>query len=150
MGKDKVITWADFKDGNTYTRQKLTTINGKAWVASSNQEVPLAGPDTKTSETNDLRHEKEGVVSMRRGGGTFDFNVAPVENAYWLDKDNVVIGQVIEGMDQIKAINKVQTSTDFRPQKKIRCTNSTLSILNESTGQFNALKRLEGVTDFFA
>jgi len=147
---DKVITWADFKDGNTFTRQRLTTVNGKAWVDSVNKEVPLAGPDTKTDETNDLRHEVEGTVSMRRGGGTFDFNVAPVENARWLDKDNVVIGRVLEGMDQIKAINKVQVSPNGKPQKKIRCVNSTLSILDETTGQFNALKRLEGVTDFFA
>ncbi|CAK0903432.1 unnamed protein product [Prorocentrum cordatum] len=147
---NKVITWANFKDGNTFTRQRLTTVNGKAWVQTNNLEVPLAGPDTETTETNDLRHELAGTVSMRRGGGTFDFNVAPVENAAWLDKDNVVIGRVLEGMDQINAINKVQLLPDGRPQKSIRCFSSILSILNETTGQFDALKRLEGVTDFFA
>jgi cyclophilin family peptidyl-prolyl cis-trans isomerase len=148
--KDKVITWADFKDGNTFTRQQLSTVNGKAWVTTNNKEVPLAGKDTRTDETNNLRHEKEGTVSMRRGGGTFDFNVAPVDNANWLDKDNVVIGRVLEGMETIKVINKVPVSPGGKPEKKIRCVNSTLSILDESTGQFNALKRLAGVTDFFA
>jgi len=144
--KGKVITWADFKDGNTFAKQKLTTVN-KFWVAADTMSVPLAGEDTYTDESNSLRHDQMGRVSMKRGGGTFDFNIAPVDNAAWLDKENVVIGQVLQGLETIEAIDKVAVSADFRPQKKIRVYNATLSILDPKTGNFDAVQSKNGALE---
>eukprot|EP00416_Gambierdiscus_australes_P010457 CAMPEP_0171145036 /NCGR_PEP_ID=MMETSP0766_2-20121228/146855_2 /TAXON_ID=439317 /ORGANISM="Gambierdiscus australes, Strain CAWD 149" /LENGTH=314 /DNA_ID=CAMNT_0011608925 /DNA_START=42 /DNA_END=984 /DNA_ORIENTATION=- len=95
--KDKLISWADFKDGNML--EEIVTTFDSRWVGKKSIMKPLAGDDTKTDEDNGLRHNLAGRVSMRRGGGTFDFNIAPVADAKWLDETDVVIGQVLEGMD---------------------------------------------------
>jgi cyclophilin family peptidyl-prolyl cis-trans isomerase len=62
------------------------------------------------SDSNDLRHDRPGVVSMQRGGGSFEFVIAPKANP-GLDKENVVIGQVLldngSGRDLLNAINDV-------------------------------------------
>lgn len=137
MEKGKVISFADFKDGNDYYKQELGKING-FWVKSSSVKRPLAGEDTLTDESNSLVHDQLGRVSMKRGGGTFDFNIAPVANAGWLDKDNVVIGQVLEGAQYIPALEKVPTK-DGKPQKKVRIVSSSLSILNDKTGELEPL-----------
>ena len=48
---------------------------------------------------------------MRRGGGSFDFTIAPRPNAD-LDKGNIIIGKVIEGVDVIEEINDIPTSRE--------------------------------------
>ena len=62
-------------------------------------------------DRNDLKHDRAGVVSMLRGGGEFDFVVAPAANPQ-LDGSNVVIGQVLnldeaQGAALIDEINTV-------------------------------------------
>lgn len=103
--KDRNIRWAKFQYGNSRQRVTNQPFIGQPRMVYS--EDPLAGEDTQTTETNQLRHDILGRVSMPRGGGTFDFNIAPVANATWLDEDNVVIGQVLEGLDVIEDINQV-------------------------------------------
>merc|ERR1712242_445399 len=78
------------------------------WIGSKQIKSKMAEDDTLTKETNSLRHDVPGRVSMKKGGGTFDFTIAPVADAKWLDKTNVVIGQVLEGMDLVDAINDVK------------------------------------------
>jgi len=129
--KDKAITWANFKDGNKLT---LTVATADArWVGSKTVSKPLAGDDTKTDEVNSLRHDLPGRVSMRRGGGTFDFTVAPVADATWLDETDVVIGQVLEGMDIIADINEIRMY-GTKPLKKVRIFKSQL-LPTEASGQ---------------
>jgi len=103
--KDRNIRWAKFQYGNLRERVTNKPFIGQPRMVYSVD--PLAGEDTFSTETNELRHDILGRVSMPRGGGTFDFNIAPVANATWLDDDNVVIGQVLEGLDVIEDINQV-------------------------------------------
>jgi len=103
--KDRSIRWAKFQYGNARQRTTNQPFIGQPRMVYT--EDPLGGEDTRTTETNELRHDILGRVSMPRGGGTFDFNIAPVANATWLDDDNVVIGQVLEGLDVIEDINQV-------------------------------------------
>jgi len=121
--KDKLISWADFKDGNML--EEIVTTFDSRWVGKKSIMKPLAGDDTKTDEENGLRHNLAGRVSMRRGGGTFDFNIAPVADAKWLDETDVVIGQVLEGMDIIDDINNGQLYQS-KPLRKVRIYNSQL------------------------
>ncbi len=58
-----------------------------------------------TADGNALRHDAAGVVSVRRGGGSFDFTVAPAPNPA-LDGDNVVFGAVVEGLDIVDRLNR--------------------------------------------
>ena len=48
----------------------------------------------KNSDTNALRHDRPGRVSMQKGGGDFRLTIAPAENRD-LDETNIVIGQVL-------------------------------------------------------
>jgi len=62
-----------------------------------------------------LKHDLEGVVSVRRGSdGRFGFTIYPGNgdgagtgsNAE-LDEDNIVIGRVIDGMDIVRRLNQI-------------------------------------------
>lgn len=104
--KDRAVVWADFPNGNIIRRRTFKR-QGPNYIDTI-LEIPLAQEDTATNETNSLRHDIPGRVSMPRGGQTFNFAVAPVAPAPWLDETNVVIGQVLEGFDIIEEINQIK------------------------------------------
>uniref|UniRef100_A0A7S2XZB5 PPIase cyclophilin-type domain-containing protein n=1 Tax=Fibrocapsa japonica TaxID=94617 RepID=A0A7S2XZB5_9STRA len=62
-------------------------------------------------ESNDLKHDRPYLVSMKRGGGTYEFSIVPSPNS-GLDKENIVFGEVISGKDIIDAINAVPTTQE--------------------------------------
>ena len=61
-------------------------------------------PVTPLSESTGLSHDQAGLLSVRRGGGSFDFSIttAPVPE---FDTDYVVIGRVLDGMDSVQALD---------------------------------------------
>jgi peptidylprolyl isomerase len=63
-------------------------------------------------DVNDIAHSVAGAVSVRRGGGAFEFSInpQPAEVGSELDLEDIVIGLVLEGMDTIEAINRVPTN----------------------------------------
>jgi len=63
--------------------------------------------ETANTDSPSTSHSSEGLVSVRRGGGTFEFGVTlqPMPD---LDRDYIVIGQVLEGMDVIKRLSRVK------------------------------------------
>lgn len=63
------------------------------------------------SDINDLRHDTPGIISVRKGGGTFDFTIASKINPK-LDSENIVIGKVLDGMDIVNKINKIPVSKE--------------------------------------
>ena len=68
--------------------------------------VMRVAPTTSLTESLSLSHDSAGLLSVRRGGGTFDFGIttAPTPED---DADFAVIGRVIDGMDSVKALNEV-------------------------------------------
>ncbi len=65
----------------------------------------------------ELRHTTEGMLSMANagpnsGGSQFFVTLAPTA---WLDGKHAVFGQVIEGMDIVRAIGKTPTDSGNRP-----------------------------------
>jgi cyclophilin family peptidyl-prolyl cis-trans isomerase len=71
----------------------------------------------------ELRHKK-GVLSMANAGphsGGSQFFITVAETP-WLDGRHAVFGRVIEGMDIVEAISRVETDAHDRPQQDITIT----------------------------
>ena len=60
------------------------------------------------SDSNGLRHDRAGLPSMPRGGGAFDFGLTLGADPS-LDRDNLVVGQLLAGGDVLEALNALPT-----------------------------------------
>ena len=70
------------------------------------------------ADQNDLSHDRAGLVSMRRGGGAFEFGVTPAANPE-LDADRIVIGEVLgaESFELIRLLDALPTREPSAPSE---------------------------------
>ncbi len=76
----------------------------------------------------ELKHDGPGVLSMANsgpntGGSQFFITLVPTD---WLDGRHAVFGKVIEGLQVIDAIGKVQTGSQDRPMDDITLESVTI------------------------
>ena len=79
------------------------------------------GYDIKDEFHESLKHSKAGILSMANAGpntGGSQFFINLVNNNF-LDKKHPVFGKVIEGMDVVDAIAKVETGAQDRPLEQV-------------------------------
>lgn len=104
--KDSRIDVGKFLTGSDVKQETWIDGMGKMRLKSVN----LASKAIHKDE-NHLRNDVNGAVSVKKGGGSFDFTIAPRANKN-LDKENIVIGQIIDGIDVIDKINEIPVSKE--------------------------------------
>ena len=62
-------------------------------------------PSIPPNESAALTHDAAGLLSVRRGGGSFDFGITTAPTPEF-DEDFIVIGRVIDGMDSVEVLDR--------------------------------------------
>jgi len=71
-------------------------------------------PPTLAAETSDLKPSTRGAVSIRKGGGAFEFTIAPQNNPSLDREDLVVVGRVLAAdLPVLDALNAIPAKKDL-------------------------------------
>lgn len=97
----KQIVLGKLSAGSAQTIER--SIDNTGYVRS--ELVNLADAFTN-SDANQLPHDRGGLVSMKQGGGAFEFSITPAANPS-LDECEIVIGEVVAGLDVVIAMDAV-------------------------------------------
>ena len=69
--------------------------------------LPVVFPSN--DDANGLSHDAPGLVSVRKGGGSFEISIS-TRSCPSLDKELIVVGQVLEGMELLERLNTLPTN----------------------------------------
>ena len=99
--KDKVVVLGALKNQGGST----VLVSGQ----TKPQRVPVRPPVTRDA-SNGISHDAAGLLSVRRGGGSFEFTLTPRANRE-LDAEDIVIGQVLseQSMQLLERLNVLPT-----------------------------------------
>lgn len=89
-------------------KSSSTVISSTGVARTIVRDVPAV---EKNDDDNALKHDRKGLVSCARGGGSFEFLITPSANPA-LDADMLVIGEVISGMDVIDDLNALPATKE--------------------------------------
>ena len=91
--RDKLILGGSLAGGST--RSVSRAIDRTGYVRS---ETLNRADEFANSDANALSHDRAGLLSMRKGGGAFEFGITPAANPA-LDATRIVIGEVASTED---------------------------------------------------
>ena len=105
--RDRLIVGGSLAGGST--RSKDTSIDTTGYVRS---KMVNRADEFENDDSNTLSHNRPGLLSMRKGGGAFEFVLTPAANPA-LDATNIVIGEALGdvegGLGLIAALNELPT-----------------------------------------
>ncbi len=129
--------WTDPKSGKPATRPFYDglifhrVIDGFMIQGGCPEGSGRGGPGYKFADEfgPGLRHDKAGLLSMANAGpntngSQFFITLAPTP---WLDGKHAIFGEVVEGMDIIRAVGKTATGPQDRPVKDIVINTVTIT-----------------------
>ena len=88
------------------------------------QRVRVSPPTNQ--DTNALQHDAAGLLSVKRGGGSFEFSLTTRPNTA-MNKESIVIGCVTKGMGLLERLNKLPTNNyDGGPLATVQISGITL------------------------
>lgn len=116
---EETVKGQPFYDGVIFHR----VIDGFMIQGGDPTGTGMGGPGYRFADEihPDLKHKTEGMLSMANSGpntngSQFFITLAPTPH---LDGRHAVFGQIVEGMDIVKAIGKVKVSAGDRPATSV-------------------------------
>jgi peptidyl-prolyl cis-trans isomerase B (cyclophilin B) len=103
--RGRIIIGGSPSGGTTRTAERSLDSTGYVRTEMLNRADAFRNDDT-----NALSHDRAGLLSMRKGGGAFEFGLTPAPNLM-LDENRLVVGEAIgeESMWLIAELNEVPT-----------------------------------------
>ena len=98
---NKAIVLGHLPAGTGQTIER--SIDSTGYVRS---ELVNLADNYKNDDVNGLSHDRAGLISMKLGGGEFEFVLTPAANPS-LDASRIVVGEVLDGMDVVSELNAV-------------------------------------------